>query len=571
MKKEESSLLDILFETGNYELLNEYQDITKNSDCLNQEKDRLLSKYKIYFPLYMKDINKSIIIYLDIKYNRNSYGNIVKIKNKKFIQSFYKLLNEALLCFVGNNSNLVPYVDWRNFNIELPLIDYIMDNMEGNSYEAALFICIVSSLAKNRVERNIMFSGIYNAKTRKFEKPGKVESKIEACQREYKDKIAIIIPEEQPISIDNLIHQAFGNDKLVLKFPYSIEESYCRIRENDNEQYLGDMRILYRYLKDKSYTKEKNLFVKVGYIIAEYYNLNGKLKESLKCYKMLFKEYKKLEDSKELKFDDEISDIMNSYGVLLSDLYLYEKSEDILKKNLQDKKKHLTIERQARTMGSLGQLYSFWGKLKKGEECFYEVVNIMKKCDRRELLRDYTYLSYNYILQKRYDEANDILLNNVLKNVSILDNTKSEQKQRCYCFDNLILSYFLSKKYKKAMNLYEDSTNRHNICSGFTYAHILQYIGYSYIMEGNMDKGIKCIGKAFKIYDELESPDTDLQVISICLFCMKNNIKLNNISDFTKEIGKRIDKELFPDVYNKYRNCKNDFKSLEGIFKFIRI
>lgn len=560
----------MLLETGNFKLLSKIPNQKIPDNKLKEIQDLLLKRYKLFFPLVLPAGDVAVLTYIEVKYNKYSRGNILDTPSN-FRKIFIKMLHLAISYLTKNNKNMVPYLDWRNFDIEIPLLNQIDDN--SFSYNLALFIAIINAIVKNEIRDNFMLSGVFSDKEALFIEPDKVPIKKQACKREFGDNVSIIIPDKNMLSPEEVITTVFGQKKLIPQFDYSIEDAYYRIRNEKDDQYKNNLMLLYNYLKKKrNSVKAKNIALKVIYRIAEYYNHTGELTESIKYYKKTLDKYKRMKKNKELYPDNEIYDIMNSFGVLLMDLYRYKEAENILKDNLMQKKKILTEDQVARTLGSLGQLYTYRNDLKKGEKILIDVISILNKMERNESIRDMIYLSYNYILQNKFHKANELLRKSTRLANRILSNKRDLEIHKCYIYNNLILCNYLSKNYRDSIKKY-NSISKIEDCPDFVEAHIKQYVGYSYIIEEEIQKGTDLLTESIDVYRKLSSFDTDMQILKILIFCMEHNNPLENIV-ITKEINSILDKnrEFLLNIGIKINdNFDLSINSLKKTFSFIRI
>lgn len=579
MTNEENSILhklaEILPVTGNIELLSQIPIPPISNEEKNSIKNALLENFKLSFPLVLPN-DESIVILFKIKYNKYSFGNIIDLKNREMKEHFIKMCELATNYLFKENKNLIPYLDWRNFYIDIFAPEIVLDNIEGNSYDLALFAGILDAITKNEIRGNYTLSGVY-AENDRFISPDKVESKIEGAQREYGDRVKIIIPDKNGLKPENVINEIFNGEKLLPKFDYSLNESYYRIMEYKNdEHFLSDMKRLYDYLiHRKKSIKMKNYTLKVMYRIAEWYNHKGKLSESLEEYRNLIKKYNRMKKRGELYSENEIFGIMNGYGVLLTDLYQYSGAKRVLLTNVIDKRKRYFPKDQiAKTFGSLGQLYTFWNKLDDGERFLEDAVKIMEKIEPEESIRDIVYLSYNYIKQAQFDKANGLLKRALAKTKHYILKRENIENQLLYIYDNQILLNYLKGDFKKSIKIYTNNIKYFNN-NDFVTAHILQYAGYSYIEMGKNNVGFEIIEKAIKKYKEFDSLDADLRIISIYLFLEKKrllekSIVIKNIERLLLKANNRTFRIGHKNIYNTFINLNGDMGKIRSLFSFIR-
>lgn len=585
--KDELSLLNnlpsLLLANGNIESLANMIgfDKIKKEKIKNETHNYLLHNYKFSLPLVIPKDEDAIVVFFKIKYNRYSFGNIISLKNDELKKHFIKLSELAIEYLSEKNPNLIPYVDWRNFSIEMPGQEYILNNIEGNSYDLAFFIGILNAIVNNKIKNNYLFSGVYDKSSKKFVSPDNVKIKEQACKREFKDSIEIIIPNKNGWDIDDIVSTVFKNNKINPQLDYSINESYYRIMEYKNDNSLSDMNRLYQYLiKNQKSVKMKNLLLKVMYRIAENHNHNGKLSESLEWYNKLHEKYDAMKKKGELYTDSEILNIMNSYGVLLTDLYQYKKAEKVLLANLKDKEERkFTDDQKAKTLGSLGQLYTFWNKFEEGENYLKRTVKIMSKMDPEESIRDKVYLSYNYILRQEFKKADNIIKKAKKEMQSYIRKREDYERQLIYIYNNLILLNYKSKRFKNAIEQYNKVNFRNH--HGPEKAHIIQYAGYSYFKIGNINKSRGILNKAIKEYKFFNSFDTDLQIIAIYLFFFENYPKykaycLNEIEqllDKNKDHSIQVNNKKplkIKEIYEDFEKSNGNLKKIKKLFSFIR-
>jgi tetratricopeptide (TPR) repeat protein len=198
---------------------------------------------------------------------------------------------------------------------------------------------------------------------------------------------------------------------------------------------------------------------------------------------------------------DTIIQMYNMYGVILTDLQLYEKGLDFAYKGLEIAQNNQLYDRILTIRTTLGTIYFKLGNMQKAIKCFIQAINLRKTIKREyPLITAYIHLGNLYMQQHMWVEAERTLGNAIQISekshdiINLIDGFISLGD--CYVqqekFDLAITSYH------KAEELLKTSKNNEKRCE------IAVNLGFCYQKLGNKSLFEKYRNKVFQVNSEMK-------------------------------------------------------------------
>lgn len=290
------------------------------------------------------------------------------------------------------------------------------------------------------------------------------ESGVNRCERptDYQQtKATLLLPIDNGYDyVWNLVRKSFNEQELIdTRFD---EAENIRKRKRDNGLAILKFSEILKRVEGKDEKYAQNKVAQCHHRIGNCYVHLGQLEKARKHHEKAELLLEALAYQKLLDPPEERWWFYNSVSVAYTDHYDYETAEQYIKKSIQFKE-FIADSRVslAQSQGSLGQLYTFWGRYDEAENVLKEAVEgmkielneVKKELERgtyrgpdahnevlSDLMRDENYLALLYIKTGRFQEAESIFDENLSLNESApLDDMKA--------FNAIYIYYGKSKLY----------------------------------------------------------------------------------------------------------------------------
>lgn len=292
------------------------------------------------------------------------------------------------------------------------------------------------------------------------------ESGVSRCERptDYQQtKVTLLLPIDNGYDcVWNLVGRHFNEQELIeTRFE---EARNIRRRKRDGDLAIRKFKEILKRVEGRDENYAKNKVAQCHHRIGNCYVHMGQLANARMHHEKAEQLIESLAEQNLLDPAEERWRFYNSVSVAYTDNYDYETAERYIKKSIRIKEliKDSRIS-LAQSQGSLGQLYTFWGRYNEAEKALREAVEGMKrelnevKKELQEgiyrgleahnevlndLMRDQNYLALLYIKMGGFQEAESIFNENLSLNQSApLDDMKGFNavyvccgKSKLYCY-----------------------------------------------------------------------------------------------------------------------------------------